>query len=263
MENEPVRSIQELIERTSEDYEGFPGTMPWFRGEPNNPIDSSEKPTEALPKLYRTTVDGRRHNENRLLQNFRVKAPTLGGIEMPQRKDTDLWLFLAQHVGLPTRLLDWTESMMVAVYFALQESDPVVWMLDPISLNNSSLEKDKQRDDYVFPLTWFRPPDGSVNLGSINIQGAWETDKPGVPKPVAILPTNIHPRMSVQKSCFTIHGKIKKPLTQMIRPPILVKYTLHKNNIEAMRHDVLKMGITHSILFPDLDGLAKELRDTY
>lgn len=290
-----VTSIPALIERIKQDSKEWT-SIPWFRGETNYPTDVDGNSTRLLPKLYRKTEDGRTHNENRLLQNFRLKAPTLGFAEIPDRDRTDQWLFLAQHFGLPTRLLDWTESALAALYFALGRKAPVIWMLDPIGLNNLSLEEDERRSDYVFPLTWYNPETLPVerrdllqmgvrtvrrnartydsalvvpmdlvlprNIGSRNIRDAWESEKNrvGTDRPVAILPTNIHPRMSVQKSCFTIHGLEKEPLIRLVqRRGILKKYIISKRKRHDLMSELQLLGVSESTLFPDLEGLAKEL----
>ena len=290
-----IYSIPEFIEAIEEDSEDW-NSFPWFRGETNYPKDKAGNPTQLLPKLYRKTDDGRDHNENRLLQNFRLKAPTLGLKEVPDRNHTDQWLFLAQHSWLPTRLLDWTESALVALYFALSKREPVVWMLNPIALNNLSLGKDNQLDDYIFPLTWFGketlplkrsdlvairvmttrgeneisesailvPPEFVVptNIGNRNVRAAWEpgNTKVGTLLPVAILPTNIHPRMSVQKSCFTIHGRVPKPLPELVRRKgVLFKYRISKRQRGEIIEELRLLGVSYSTIFPDLDGLAREL----
>src|SRR5262249_9056498 len=131
--------------------------FPWFRGEP-----LSAK-TPLLPVLFR---EPGKHDENRLLQQFRMKAPSLGLGVIPPRDHTDQWLFLARHVGLPTRLLDWTEGLLVALLFAVcdsrgeprqAEDGAVVWMLDPVKLNDLSTPGQPSRDN-EFPLPWVNEP---------------------------------------------------------------------------------------------------------
>ena len=107
----------------------------WFRGEPS--CD-----TPLLPSVYRPKPDGSLHNENALLQMFRMRAPSYYGELIPNRGDTDQWLFLAQHVGLPTRLLDFTRSPLVALFFAVEgetEKDSTVWCLNDNAVDKPDL----------------------------------------------------------------------------------------------------------------------------
>ncbi|MEP7137945.1 MAG: FRG domain-containing protein [Chloroflexota bacterium] len=226
---------------------------PWFRGEP-------DVSTPLLPKLYRPLPNGRFYNENRLLQNFRRLAPSLNQYKTPERGAIDEWLFLMQHVRLPTRLLDWTEGSLIALYFALENNNPVVWMLNPYGLNRLSTSSDFNPD--AFPLTWFRPSDGSINIGHENIRGAWEEDKRGLNLPVAIKPTYIHPRMNAQKSCFTVHGKIKEPLIKIVPKNIYSKFIVDTNYRDEMSKDLRMLGVTHTTVFPEIEYLAKELEET-
>ena len=185
-------------------------------------------------------------------------APAVGQGQTPARSETDQWLFLMQHTGAPTRLLDWTEGALIGLFFALQFKDPVVWMLNPIGLNR--LTAPDYPDMNVYPLTWFRP-EGSINIGSANVAAAWEQDRGGTRLPVAIKPTYIHPRMSAQKSCFTIWGSDKRPLHEIIPPDLLWMYRIRRNAIGRMTSELRVMGITRSSLFPELDGLAGELSE--
>jgi hypothetical protein len=276
-EKDPIAGIESYIKKIRcdllkyRDEEKRIWLFPWFRGECVTEEDS-EYYKPLLPKLYRK----RRENdpnfsENKLLQHFRMKAPVFSSDLVPKRDETDKWLFLAQHVGLPTRLLDWTESALVALYFALKEKRAThrfVWMLDPISLNMKSIST--PTDTTEFSLIWHSPEqtntcffhNHNINIGNINIRGAWEEDKPSIELPVAILPTNIHPRMSVQRSCFTVHGWKKESIASLA-PEHLICYMLSGNDedIKQMSKDLEMLGVTHSTLFPDLDGLAMEMQD--
>jgi hypothetical protein len=96
-----------------------------FRGEPKSD-------TALLPTLYREVLAP---YENPLLQMFRSRAAGYHDV-VPDFWVTDQWLFLARHAGLPTRLLDWTEGALIGLHFALKHEEPVIWMLNPLELND-------------------------------------------------------------------------------------------------------------------------------
>lgn len=284
-----VESISTLIGEVTKDYMKWgTSTRPWFRGEPEC-VDRT-----LVPKLFRK--EGRKpYAEIHMLQHFRMKAPTLGLPFIPMRNHTDQWLFLAQHVGLPTRLLDWTEGLLIALHFALYtyESGAVVWMLDPLRLNSLTVG-DEAKADFDYDLTWVSRKNRPLRLKDIpklatiflgmdqdqsneikyqlpkenpawaNINKAWVVKAEGTKLPYAIPTTNIHPRMSSQMSRFTIHGELENGLSEMSLPPnTLEKYVIAQYAIEPMKDELRMLGIGHSTLIPELDGLASELTEVY
>jgi len=197
---------------------------------------------------------------------FRMKAPVFTEGFAPLRGDTDQWLFLAQHVGLPTRLLDWSESALLGLYFALKCDKPVVWMLDPFRMNELSVTEKYAgggESERSYPLTWFDPRGSVKNIGVENIKGAWERDYDGLDLPVAVHPTYIHPRMGAQRSMFTIHGAKPEPITDLIPSHLLRKSIIDTEAKPQILKDLQMLGIHDSTAFPDLDGLASELADLY
>ena len=267
----PITAIPQFVQTVLEKTVGWTPVFPWFRGEPAN------AKTPLLPPVFR-----RRYDENNLLQTFRRRAHLLNLPVIPPVEATDQWLFLARHVGLPTRLLDWSEGALIGLHFALDSAQrekeangrSVVWMLNPHLLNLKSAPDAKPN---VFGLTWLdgrRPAtdesgtvikDGagktrmSANLSYENIAAAWTLEKRGLTNPVAIEPTTIHPRMNAQHSYFTVHGKIHEPLTTILEgDACLQKFDIYidpKQGIKELR----MMGIADSTIMPDADSLAKEL----
>jgi FRG domain-containing protein len=245
-----IKGIEEFMAAIREDSSEWNPTEPkWFRGEPRSL-------TPLLPTLYR---EGLAAFENPLLQMFRSRASGYHDV-VPDVERTDQWLFLARHAGLPTRLLDWTEGALIGLHFALQEreKEPVVWMLNPLELNELagvSQSGDQMRE---FPLTWV--DHGGANPAFENIAGAWVLDQRGVQLPVAVYPHYIHARLRAQRSCFTVHGKRKQGLDTLVPDKILKRYAVDPLCRESMLDELRTMGITDSVAFPDLDGLAKELK---
>ncbi len=220
---------------------------PWFRGEAG---DSDE----LKPRLFQQNL-----NENLLLQTFRRQA---GGLVQnpPARENTDQWLFLAQHYGVPTRLLDWTEGALLATYFAVNRSqpNPRLFMLNPHALNE--LASGESLDGRNFSLSWFRG-------GSQNIRLAWEEGNStvGYELPIA-LPATFHDyRMLSQRSCFTVHGRMKLGLKESLLgktdriQDILIEYHIDEEHSSSITRELRWLGITQTTIFPDLDNLGKEL----
>ena len=100
----------------------------WFRGH----TDANWK---LMPKLYRKEYGDA--DESEIRNEFQSRALQLIQGRMPASKWE--WYFLMQHYGVPTRLLDWTENALIALYFAVEDHpgtcDAAVWVLDPAWLN--------------------------------------------------------------------------------------------------------------------------------
>jgi len=254
-----VSSIPEFIQAVARDATEWEPTFPWFRGEP------ASAPTPLVPLVFRPPPCQYKHSEpnragfhfdeNNLLQSFRRRAHLLELPIIPQRDDIDLWLFLARHVGLPTRLLDWSEGALIGLYFALLEEDPVVWMLNPYELNRKSAPDGQPN---VFPLTWLHTQQPR-NIASINIAAAWQLGEGALDLPVAIEPTNIHPRMNAQHSYFTVHGKDRRPLCEQVGRSCLKRFEVRFDDPGAAIRELRRLGIARSTIMPDAEALAMEL----
>ncbi|MGA9698130.1 MAG: FRG domain-containing protein, partial [Acinetobacter sp.] len=112
-----VSSIEELISALSQlsNWE-----IKWYRGQGN-------KDWNLIPIFLRQNA---RTSEKTIVNRFMQNASML--LENKPNTYFD-WMFLMQHYGVPTRLLDWSESPLVALYFAVQghkEEDGALWILD-------------------------------------------------------------------------------------------------------------------------------------
>lgn len=250
-----VRGFVDLLLRDTEAAGSFGNHRPWFRG-------SESIQFQAIPSVLR-----KMYSEFEMVTTFRNKAPAFGPV--PDRGEIDKWLFLMAHTGLPTRLLDWTESALVGLFFAVwkdSDDDGVVWMLDPLKLNEAAIGASE------FPNTWTDP---GADYFKFPFGTAAEQLPGGIPgtgrkaKPIAVHPSFIHARMSAQKSCFTIHGSNNTSLeeqftdSQFVRKGYLRKYVIVRTAFETIRSELRLLGISHSTVFPDLDGLSREAKEDF
>ena len=228
----------------------------WYRGQ-----SDSEKP--PIPSILR---DNYIKNEFEITREFRLKAPAFG--DTPETSRLDQWLILMQHFGVPTRLLDWTESPLAGLFFAIEkyyfdkkiDTTPAIWIVNPIELNRLS---DPSFSD--FPNTWSPSPvyeNFKIPFGT----AGKEVDYGPTIFPIGFIPSSVHPRIPSQKSCFTIHGTDKRDFekllseTDMIKNSHFAKILLPSNKVRDFLNDLINLGITHSSIYPDFQGLGKELR---
>ena len=259
MKTYTVTSAKELIERVKNDtqnwtHDGF--ARPWYRGVGN-------KEYLLLPSILR---NGNSQVEFRITTKFRLMAPNFG--KTPETNRLDQWLFFMQHNRCPTRLLDWSESPLVAAFFATEniarknnfEYDRAVYALDPIRFNKMS------NIDH-FPNTWTQQSTLQTIKFAFGTQDELVNGQciPYLEKPVAIYPSTIHARISSQKGCFTLHGNDKRDIvsifekSSLIEEGFFIKYIIPKEHVVSIFNDINNLGIRYSTLFPDIEGLSQEL----
>jgi hypothetical protein len=249
-----ISNVVQFIKALERDLKLWPEwSTPWFRGE-----SGSKEP--LTPRVAGLTPD----QEMYLLQSFRRKA---GGLaNTPNREhETDLWLFLAQHYGVKTRLLDWTEGALIALFFAVNRGKPKprVHMLNPHRLNNlAAVPFNVTIDPPNFPLSWGNREGG-------NIARAWAEAKHrgelGLDLPIALPATYQDHRMIAQRSCFTVHGRSLDGLHVLLKdktPNVLdclVTYEISRRASSSITRQLYYLGVSASSIFPDLDNLSRDL----
>ena len=262
-----IRSITDLIEVIHRDLGNWEkGTKPWFRGESDDK-DRNLNMRPLCPKI----ADYSTEQENHLLQSFRRQAGGLSEVP-PRSKYTDMWLFLAQHYQIPTRLLDWTEGALLALYFAINRNNlnPKVYMLNPRKLNDLAGTKTSFPN---YPLTW------GTHVGSAQyIALAWQnrslnseqqnlvnTIGIDLDVPIAFPATYQDKRMIAQRSCFTIHGTSLEPLQGILAGKnvklndYLFEYEIDLDERNNLIKELSLLGVSAATIFPDLDHLASDL----
>jgi hypothetical protein len=235
----------------------------WFRG-------NSETINELRPRVFWKNKYEGLDTEFSYVEEFKRFVPMLAE-NLPPREDHLSWLMIMQHYGVPTRLLDWTESVLVALYFAVSgqfEKDGELWAMNPYKLNEAH-----NNEEFLYGIA-------TIDNATIKYLAAEPMYKKGlehdrrlregefglafkdVPRyPVAVQCPLIFPRMVSQLSTFTIHPSNEKKTIIELLPDknSLVRYIIPHKLKKTIYEDLYAIGIKQSTLFQDIDSLSRDL----
>jgi len=168
--------------------------------------------------------------EKMLLDDF--KAKSLMFLSDKPENDID-WLCLAQHHGIPTRLMDWTFNPLVALFFAV--------------------ENDIQADGAVY-CAW---PSSGLQTESL-LKGQEGVFNTSVEQVYHIVPSRTHARYQNQDGMFTFHPDPRENKITNIVKKITIPFACK----DSMKWRLRKMGITKRFIYADLDALSYDILES-
>ena len=275
-----VNSLGNFVDRVRELREawGLPKHKElWFRGE-----SKDYKDTILRPELYRPTNDSTPLKqiskllsiENELHEEFMRNAAEYQSVT----DDDWVWdsYFLMQHHDGPTRLLDWSDGALMALHFALRNKkddgeDARVYVLEPYRL----AERLRHLPDRaVAEETW-------KNYVEKHPSSDWDNDdwdelylprfdnereEMPLPRPPLLLDfAHITRRMAAQRGRLIVFGTEPTWLAdEYNRTDALIKLiTIPKEFRPSVRQQLRDCGVTESVIYPDMDGIGREMRQLW
>lgn len=213
----------------------------WFRGH-------SEPQYSLTPSALRYRTMHKRGKALELISEFKRTAD-IKLARPPSFEKELMWAQIAQHYGLPTRLLDWTESATVALYFACQSTskDGLVFLLNPVELNRLSYPRTPRVLD---------PEEDRVVISKYLKSGTRESKSGRYA--VAINPIWNSERLMIQKGKFTLHGK--RFTLDRGKIPSLAALLILKEFKGTLLSELGRVGIDEMTLFPELEHACGHMK---
>ncbi|MBR5712033.1 MAG: FRG domain-containing protein [Lachnospiraceae bacterium] len=220
----------------------------WYRGEENSALT-------LVPSIQRSE---RRLEMERFLSNdFYVRAMQIFN-NPPAKHDYAHWVALMQHYGLPTRILDWSRSPLIAVFFATEtyqtapDTDACVWVLVPDRLNET-----EGFGRCIYPIDADTAQEMLLPAFKHLHHNPVLEDKI-----LACASTDRNLRMYSQQSCFTVHNSLRR-LEDICDDQMLYKIIIPHDSKKSFIESLKALGITQGFIYPDLEHICRDLRDFY
>ncbi len=255
----------------------------WFRGE------SRKYGTFLRPDLYRPRRDPRDGGdlplkpiadllkvENDLYEDFQRCAVQLSD----EKKEDEDWewdsYFLMQHHGGPTRLLDWSDGALMALHFAIRNKqndshEGHVYVLEVYRL----MERIKALPDMeLLKQNWKSYTEKHPSF-ELDDDGWEDSYLPAGEEQLAELPVAVPPlvldfphitrRIAAQRSRFVVFGVDPNWLAaESVKPDSCIsEIIVDADSRHAIRRELRDCGITESVIYPDLDGLGREMKQLW
>jgi hypothetical protein len=171
--------------------------------------------------------------ERALLEQFKMKSALR--LQCQPSNDWE-WLSLAQHYGLPTRLLDWSINPLIALYFATAHSPEELYGGKPLS------------NCAVYGLVSYIHIDSSYHIHPLHLTQTLEFYGPSISE-----------RVVNQAGLFTVHHEPRKAFDT----DKLHKFVIPGELKPQIQSKLGLLGINESTIYPGLDGIAKSLKTEF
>lgn len=236
---------------------------PWvFRGQPNAD-DQLTTTLERVAEKFEIPLTQLPELEAALLRHFRRQAHHYV-VNLPKDDDTIEWLALMRHYGAPTRLLDWTFSFFVALFFAAEKAQAkfAVWALDyPWLRDQAMLSFRNEVED-------LRSTDPRLKSGEFFNRVFRHT--PPLDVIYSLNPERLNERLVIQQGLFLAPANLSKSfgenfvaLQKTSKKPQERFYKLTFSDAVSFRKEIIRylfrMNINSATLFPGLPGFAQSL----
>ena len=214
----------------------------WYRGQK----DASWR---LIPGAFRD--DRWQFSEREVLLRFKLHAPALLQ-DCPDLEDYRRWLPLMQHYGVPTRLLDWSISPLIALFFAVNhhpaDTDAAIFMLNPWKWNSIHYQNSR-----LIPIESISDKTRLCIIGN-----AFHSIKGGNP-PFPVYSASSFQRSFMQQSTFTVHDS-NAPMESYDDNDCITKFIIPKEQIEEFKNVLKAFQINEFALYSDLDSLGRWIK---
>lgn len=240
-----LKSISDLLTHLRNDTDDYKGQM-WFRGQ-------SVLSWRLQPSYFRRATNV---SEFSMISRFRQNASLLINKSPSNYFD---WLFQMQHHGVPTRLLDWTESALTALYFCVEDvskenQDAALWILLPTELNKNAAIASEE--------FFFIPSFDDSVLTNYNPE-IFHQEKNTRLLPVAAIASRNNTRMQAQLGVFTISHRDNTAIEDIGDKKHIWKYRIPANKKKLIRSELALLGITKFQVFPELASIGEILKNEF
>lgn len=265
------------VEAIRKSWGSSDGDPLWFRGE-----RSEFSSCGLVPALYRGFCTRKKVRTQLLQQLLEIEVGLFSDFRRRAAPLTDRlpeddweWYFLMQHYGGPTRLLDWSEGSLLALHFAIRQypfakGDAIVHVTNPAWLKDRLFRETNTGDRVA--QTWAKfckahPEKNESAWAEIYIPQSGDA-RPQIPLPNIPLiwePVHITRRFGAQRSQFLVFGSEPRWLADLASDPKarLSAIIIPQQAIPTIKSQLRSAGITESVIFPDLDGLGRELNQLW
>lgn len=223
------------------------GVERWYRGH-------RDRSWQLTPSAFRSLAH--REGEEAMLARFRQEAATTG---LPYGFDEWGWITYGQHHELPTRLLDWSQSPLVAIYFAC-EADPAggsnpapageFFVLDPRALNQDAGDADGH-------LRLLSEADETLSKYLPGRDGGYRQ------RPRAVAAPMLFDRIRFQAGTFTVEQQPRSTADEPLRSSnSLQSFTVPSDAKLRIREQLDALGFNEATIYRDLDRIARRIKNS-